>query len=106
MKNIVLCSLILLSFFSISPIVSAKKAPVATTKQQPSKLIDLNKATTSDLNHAFNGIGMRRAEAIVAYRSEHGPFKTVAELADVKRIGKAYVKQHLSELEKVFTVKS
>ena len=33
------------------------------------------------------GIGEKRAQAIVAYREEHGPFQTVDELDKVEGIG-------------------
>jgi competence protein ComEA len=36
---------------------------------------------------ALEGIGAVRAEAIVAYRTEHGPFRSVDELALVKGVG-------------------
>lgn len=50
------------------------------------KLLDINSATVEQLN-ALQGIGDSKARAIIAYRDEHGPFKTVDELKDVKGIG-------------------
>ncbi|MBK9664640.1 MAG: helix-hairpin-helix domain-containing protein [Gammaproteobacteria bacterium] len=39
------------------------------------------------LADALQGVGLKKAEAIVAYRNEHGPFKSVDDLVNVKGIG-------------------
>ena len=49
--------------------------------------VDVNSADAKTLAETLNGIGLVKAEAIVAYRSTNGPFKTVDELAKVKGIG-------------------
>ena len=48
--------------------------------------IDLNRATKEELM-TVTGIGPATAENILAYREEHGPFKTVDGLLQVNRIG-------------------
>jgi len=48
--------------------------------------VDINTADASTLAKELNGIGPARAQAIVAYRNEHGPFKSVDDLALVKNI--------------------
>lgn len=49
--------------------------------------VDINSADAETLSAAINGVGAKRAEAIVAYRDEHGAFQSVADLAKVKGIG-------------------
>lgn len=53
--------------------------------------ININTAGKAELM-AVRGIGEKRAEAIIAYREQHGPFKTVDDLADVQGIGPAIIK--------------
>jgi len=53
--------------------------------QSPQK-IDLNRAE-SWLLQALPGIGETRAQAIVDHRNEHGPFKRIEDLLQVKGIG-------------------
>ena len=48
--------------------------------------VNLNTATKDELV-ALSGIGPARAQSILDYRSQHGGFKSVDELKDVKGIG-------------------
>ena len=48
--------------------------------------IDLNTADASALE-TLPGIGASKAAAIIQYRTDHGPFKTVDELDNVSGIG-------------------
>jgi competence protein ComEA len=48
--------------------------------------VDINTADAGTLAKELNGVGPARAQAIVAYRTEHGPFKSVDELALVKNL--------------------
>ncbi|MFC4819328.1 ComEA family DNA-binding protein [Dokdonella ginsengisoli] len=49
--------------------------------------VDLNRADAKMLAEAMTGVGLTKAEAIVAYRDAHGPFRSIDELAKVKGIG-------------------
>ncbi|MEO7916804.1 MAG: helix-hairpin-helix domain-containing protein [Dokdonella sp.] len=49
--------------------------------------VDINKADAATLAAALNGVGPSKADAIVAYRTENGPFADVDALANVKGIG-------------------
>ncbi|MBI5067897.1 MAG: helix-hairpin-helix domain-containing protein [Deltaproteobacteria bacterium] len=62
----------------------AKKNPLP-----PGERIDLNRAGVAELMR-LPGIGRTRAEAIVAHRSRR-PFRSPAEVAEVKGIGKRWL---------------
>lgn len=49
--------------------------------------VNINTADAATLASRLNGVGESKAEAIVAYREEHGAFKSVDQLAQVKGIG-------------------
>lgn len=49
--------------------------------------VDINHADAKALAESLAGVGLVRAEAIVAYRDANGPFRSVDDLAKVKGIG-------------------
>ena len=59
--------------------------------------INLNTASAAELE-TLNGVGAAKAEAIVAYRSEHGGFKSVDELANVKGVGPKTVEKNRDQM--------
>ena len=60
--------------------------PLAAFAAEP---LDLNTATSDQLALALNGVGQSKAEAIVSYRDQNGPFVSVDDLTKVKGIGPA-----------------
>jgi competence protein ComEA len=101
-------SAVMLSLFvACFPLHAADNPPNKTTarvSKQPITKIDLNKADAKILAKSVKGIGQKRAEAIVNYRNEHGNFKSIEELAQVRGFGKQFVKNHLAQLQEVFSV--
>jgi competence protein ComEA len=57
-----------------------------TASADSARPVNINTASASELA-AINGLGEVKAKAIVAYREQKGPFKSVDELKDVKGIG-------------------
>lgn len=55
--------------------------------------VNINSADAKTIGEALSGIGLKKAEAIVKYRQEKGPFKTVDELDNVSGIGKKTVEK-------------
>ncbi|NOX44008.1 MAG: helix-hairpin-helix domain-containing protein [Gammaproteobacteria bacterium] len=49
--------------------------------------VDINSADAKTIAAAISGIGLKKAEAIVAYRNEKGPFQSIDELTNIKGIG-------------------
>lgn len=49
--------------------------------------VDINSASAEELALVLNGVGAKKAAAIVAYREKNGPFQDVQELTKVSGIG-------------------
>lgn len=62
--------------------------------------VNINNADADALAAAINGVGLAKAAAIIAYREQHGPFKSVDELSLVKGIGPGIVKKNRDTLTK------
>jgi len=56
--------------------------------------VDINSADALTLAKNLDGVGLAKAEAIVAYRSEHGPFQSFEDLARVKGIGNRIIEEN------------
>ncbi|MEG0858004.1 MAG: helix-hairpin-helix domain-containing protein [Pseudomonas sp.] len=103
MRNTVLSYLLLPLFtaVSLSTAVASQSdvnpVPVMVT-QQPAIKLDLNQADALNLQNTLIGIGKTKAEAIVAYREEHGAFASVDELLEIKGIGKALLDRNRDKL--------
>lgn len=59
--------------------------------------VNINTATVETLA-ALDGVGETKAQAIVAYRSENGPFQTEKDLVNVKGIGERTLEKNLERL--------
>ena len=49
--------------------------------------VDINTADAATISAELQGVGMSKAQAIVEYRKNHGPFKSYEDLTLVKGIG-------------------
>ena len=53
------------------------------------ELVNINKASAEIIQEHLKGIGAKKAEAIISYRTEHGEFKNLEDIKEVKGIGDA-----------------
>lgn len=60
--------------------------------------VDINTADATVLAQSIKGVGAKRAEAIVAYRKEHGPFKSLDELTKIKGINAKIIENNRSNM--------
>lgn len=75
---------------------AAKVKPVATAqaKAEVKATVNINTASADQLSAALQGVGPAKAQAIIDYRTQYGPFKSVEELAEVKGIGSATLEKN------------
>jgi competence protein ComEA len=61
--------------------------------------VNINTADARTIAKELKGIGVARAQAIVAYRNEHGPFKSPDELALVNGIAQKVIDQNRANIK-------
>ena len=60
--------------------------------------VDVNQANARTLAKTMVGVGLRRAQAIVDYRAQNGPFKSLKDLTKVRGIGRRTLERNRSRL--------
>jgi competence protein ComEA len=61
--------------------------------------VDVNTADAPALAAALHGIGLKKAQAIVADREKNGPFKTLQDLGRVKGIGDKTLEKNKADIQ-------
>lgn len=72
---------------------SANEMGIAAIEQ-----IDLNSADAETLARSLSGVGLSKAQAIVRYREQYGPFASLEEVTEVKGIGPAILERNRDRL--------
>jgi competence protein ComEA len=49
--------------------------------------VNINHADAQTIAMSLKGVGLKKAEAIVQYRAQNGPFRSIEDLTQVKGIG-------------------
>lgn len=105
MKRIFCFFALLLSFTLALPMAlhaqTREEAPAEVSEAKTK--VDINTADAATLALALDGIGMAKAQEIVAHREQHGEFKTIEQLGDVKGIGAATIARNRDKIVVVAT---
>lgn len=60
--------------------------------------VNINTADAETIARILNGVGLKKAEAIVRYRETHGRFDSPSDLTRVKGIGPAIVEKNEAKI--------
>ncbi|HEB54805.1 MAG TPA: helix-hairpin-helix domain-containing protein [Gammaproteobacteria bacterium] len=60
--------------------------------------VDINSADVHALTINIKGVGAKKAAEIVRYRKQHGPFKSIEELENIKGIGPKLIEKNRASL--------
>lgn len=61
--------------------------------------VNVNTADAAAIAEELNGVGVKKAQAIVDYREANGQFKTIESLTEVKGIGIKTVEKNRDAIE-------
>ncbi|AKX45918.1 hypothetical protein AKN87_10935 [Thiopseudomonas alkaliphila] len=64
-------------------VLAEEPAPAVANTQQQTQTINLNQADAETLAKHLSGIGMAKAQAIIAYREANGPLEHIDELLEL-----------------------
>lgn len=107
MFNKIVQSLVNFSFFVLFTIsvvlipgsTFAAEKPVQNKQQIATLTVNINKASAEELSDVMTGVGLKKAIAIVEYRTKIGFFKKVEDLLEVKGIGPATLEKNRHKLQ-------
>ncbi|MGF6190101.1 ComEA family DNA-binding protein [Serratia sp. 2723] len=77
--------------------VSPKVSPEAQSESEAK--VSINQADAEALASVLNGVGLKKAEAIVRYREQNGPFSEIDQLQEVPGIGPSLVERNRDRLK-------
>lgn len=60
--------------------------------------VNINSATAQQIASALNGIGLKKAKAIITYRQQNGLFSSLDALMGVKGIGSATISKNKKDI--------
>lgn len=83
---------------AFAPTTFASEGLEPVSAEQLVVAVNINTASADELAESLNGVGAKKAVAIIEYREQFGPFKTADELTDVKGIGDAIVKRNADRI--------
>ena|SRR5690606_37902707 len=89
---------IILSLLLAAGLAMTSGAALAEPALTATPTVNINQASADELAEALSGIGMARAEAIVADREQHGAYQSADELVRVKGIGPSTVEQNRARI--------
>lgn len=99
MKKMYLMSLmVLLCGFAIPSYAVNEKAETIDKHEGITITVNINSATVEELSTLLSGVGKKKAQLIIDYRTENGPFKSADALSNVKGIGPALLEKNRSRI--------
>jgi len=79
-------------------VVAEPLAEVEAEEPKEIQVVNINEADATVIAETLEGIGLKRAEAIVNYRSQYGRFYSAEELSAVQGIGMKTIQRNLKRI--------
>lgn len=71
---------------------------MGTDSEQGQVTVNINSASAEAIANGLTGVGLSRANAIVAYRDNYGPFYSAEELSAVRGIGMTTIEKNAGKI--------
>ena len=101
-RSLMMSAIVASAMFAISGFSEPVKQQDSTQKPAATQaatvpstaLVNINSADAATLADRLNGIGLKKAQAIVVFREQNGPFKSIDDLVNVTGIGAATLEKN------------
>lgn len=80
-------------------LVCASVSTIAAEADSELAVVNINTASAEELATMLDGVGEARAELIVKFREEQGPFTSVEQLLEVKGVGTATLEKNREKIQ-------
>lgn len=82
-----------------APAVKAGQGTEAAVGIDDEASVSINQADAEQLASVLKGVGLKKAESIVRYREQNGPFTQIEQLQEVPGIGPALFERNRARLK-------
>lgn len=82
-----------------APAVKAGQGSEAVVAVDDEASVSINQADAEQLASVLKGVGLKKAESIVRYREQNGPFTQIEQLQEVPGIGSALFERNRARLK-------
>ena len=89
---------LLLSGGPVAVFAQQESSVSSSAAQVQSATININTASAEEIAATLTGIGLTKAQAIVAWRDDNGAFTRIEQLLEVKGIGQATLDRNVSRI--------
>lgn len=94
-----LCCALAAPVVGISSLASAQEPISVVAMAEQVTVVSVNSASAPSLAEAMKGVGIVKAEAIVAWRQQNGNFTSLEQLLEVKGIGEKTLELNRSRIK-------
>ncbi|WP_228857820.1 ComEA family DNA-binding protein [Xenorhabdus sp. PB61.4] len=79
--------------------ITAEKSELNNKEEKTlSGKVNINTASAEQLAKELNGVGAKKAQAIIEYREKYGSFTAIEQLQEVQGIGPAFIEKNRDKL--------
>ncbi|WP_108125656.1 ComEA family DNA-binding protein [Saccharospirillum mangrovi] len=88
-----------LSLLTLNATVSAEDNAATSAEDSVVLYVDINNDNAEKMADLLDGVGLAKAQAIVEYREQYGPFIGPEDLLNVRGIGPATLEKNRSRIQ-------
>jgi len=97
-KKILLISASLIALSGSTLVIAGPDERSSLMSEQVQQQVNINSASATEIASTLKGIGLKTAEAIVAFREANGAFTSIESITQVKGVGSKTLKKNSARI--------